>query len=270
MKNLRGPLTVACAITVALGTLGVTACEDSNTQRTTGQTNTQPTYTAPAESPRTATEPTGANAPQQQADYPNNPGDTNNVDQPAGAPPPAAAPAPAGGLAANDPSKLDDAQIAAVVIALNTGEIQEAQLAQTKAKSQDVKAFAAHMIKAHTAMLDKGTKDFKASNLTPVDTTVSNDLRNQASMQLSSLQGENGKSFDDTYINGQVKAHQDALNMVDQLLTAAKDSKLHADLLDARTHIERHLRIAENIRDGVKPGNTNMQKPGNANRVFER
>ncbi|HEY1694279.1 MAG TPA: DUF4142 domain-containing protein [Polyangiaceae bacterium] len=266
MKNLRSPLTIACAITVALGTLGISACEDTGTQRTTGQTNAQPTYTAPAESPRTATEPTGATTPQQQADYPNNPGDTNNLDVPAGAP----APAPAGGLPANDPSKLDDAQIAAVVIALNTGEIQEAELAQTKAKSPDVRAFAAHMLKAHTAMLDKGTKDFKASNLTPVDTPVSNDLRNQASMQLSSLQGENGRSFDDTYINGQVKAHQDALNEVDQLLTAAKDSKLHADLLDARTHIEKHLRMAENIRDGVKPGNTNMQKPENAKRVYER
>jgi len=87
-------------------------------------------------------------------------------EQPRPAVRPGAAPAPAATGAAQQGSA--DQQIAACLWGGNRNEIELAKLAQQKAKSGDVKDFAAHMIKDHTKQLDTLAKE--AGNLVSAET----------------------------------------------------------------------------------------------------
>ena len=153
-----------------------------------------------------------------------------------------------------DVSNLDDAQVAAVVQALNSGEIQQAQLAQSKAKSPDVKRFAQKMITAHRDMQTSDAALFSRLQITPSDNAVSNQLKTDVQNNMSTLQSMTGRDFDRDYIDGQVRAHNRALELVDRMAMNVKSSELRTSLQNARTKIEQHLRDAERIQQTLSQG----------------
>ncbi|MEO6576979.1 MAG: DUF4142 domain-containing protein, partial [Polyangiaceae bacterium] len=69
--------------------------------------------------------------------------------------PPSGATAPDQGQGS---TTLNDNEIAAIVAAANTGEVEQAKLAQTRAKDARVKKFAAHMVSEHTEAGQKETQ----------------------------------------------------------------------------------------------------------------
>lgn len=158
-----------------------------------------------------------------------------------------------------DVSSLNDAQLAAVVNALNQGEIQEAQLAQSKAQSADVKRFAMHMATAHQSMLMKDQTLFSQLQITPSDNSVSQELQSDAQNQLSTLQSMRGKDFDRDYIDAQVKAHNQALELLDRMIPNARNAQLKAALEAVRPKIQEHLQEAERAQQKLQQGATNRQ-----------
>jgi putative membrane protein len=161
-----------------------------------------------------------------------------------------------------DVSSFNDAQIAAVVHAVNAGEIQEAQLAESKASSAEVKRFARDMVNHHRAMQSSATSAFQKANLTPSENAVSQQLTSDTQNELSMLQGVNGRDFDRDYIDSQVKDHSMALDLIDKMLPNAKDPQLKTMLQDARTKVEAHLRDAQRIQGTLQKGTTNRQGQG--------
>ena len=103
-----------------------------------------------------------------------------------------------------DLSTLNDAQFAAIVQAINAGEIQEAQLAMSKAASPDVKRFAKDMVIAHHDMQTKMTTLLGRLQITPSDNAVSNQMRSDTQGEISTLQTMRGADFDRDYIDAQV------------------------------------------------------------------
>ena len=128
-----------------------------------------------------------------------------------------------------DPAHLEDAEIAAVLIAINDGEIQEAELATTRGKSDDVKTFASHMLKAHKSMLDDSNKAFLRAKLTPSANAVSDQLNADIKDEVLNLQTRQGQAFDEAYIDDQLKAHEKALSLIDEMAPNAKDTNLQAN-----------------------------------------
>jgi putative membrane protein len=161
-----------------------------------------------------------------------------------------------------DATKLGDAQVAGVVVALNSTEIEEAELAGARATSSDVRSFAGGMSKAHRAMLDDGRRLFEKEKITPTDNAVSNGLRTKATTQLASLEGLKGTAFDGAYVDDQVQAHQGALALIDQMMPNVSDNKLRSALEDARKKVEEHLHHAQKVQRGLQLGSTNMQGAG--------
>jgi putative membrane protein len=121
-------------------------------------------------------------------------------------------------------------------------EIAAAKLAKTNAASDDVKSFAAEMVKAHTASTAKvKAAAGKAMPAITPDATLTNDQ----SDKLADLGKLKGTDFDKKYASGQVDAHEDALSLMQGY---AKDGEVQS-LKDAAGAIAptvaKHLDMAK-------------------------
>ncbi len=158
---------------------------------------------------------------------------------PAAEPPAAATPAPA---------MLTDQEIFKVIDLANTGEVDQAKLAQTKAKNAKVKNFAAKMISHHGKAKEKGSKLSTKLGVTPAESTASTQLKSDADAMMTSLKSTPAGDFDQTYMNGQVQEHQKVLAALDEkLIPSAKDDELKTLLEEMRTTVESHLKEAQQI-----------------------
>lgn len=143
---------------------------------------------------------------------------------------------------------MTDAEIVAVTSTANNGEIEMAQLATKTATNADVKNFAAMMITQHRDMENKGKALAAKAKITPADNEASTALKSDVQSTLTTLKGQKGKDFDKAYMEAQVKAHRDVLNMFDnKLLPNAQNGELKTLLNDARGHVATHLAKAEEI-----------------------
>jgi putative membrane protein len=146
------------------------------------------------------------------------------------------------------PPPLSENQIAMITDLANSSEIEQAKLAQTKAKSASVKKFAAMMLKHHGEAKAEQAKLYKQLNLTPTQSQSASSLKDGADRALGSLRGANGNSFDLEYIDTQVDAHQKVLEALDsELLPAATDQQLITSLNKMRATVEAHLKEAKII-----------------------
>ena len=153
-----------------------------------------------------------------------------------------------------DVSSLNDAQLAAVVRAINRGEIQEGQLAGLKARAPEVKRFANHMVNQHREIQNHDNAVLNRLQITPEDNPVSDQLKSETQSQMTALQALRGHDFDRDYIDGQIRDHNKALELVDRIISDVKSTELKADLQAARPKIEAHIREAERVQQVLQRG----------------
>ena len=149
-------------------------------------------------------------------------------------------------------STLTDEQILYVLHAANMGEMEQARMAQKKAKNARVKRFAATMLKDHGEADSTGNdvaKKVRAS-LTPSES--SNRLENEAKQLSAVMSNQNGADFDRAYMNAQVKEHRAVLDTIDrELLPAVTSPDVKELLKTVRAKVEGHLPEAEQIQKGL-------------------
>jgi putative membrane protein len=140
---------------------------------------------------------------------------------------------------------LSQNQIAMITQLANDSEIEQGKLAQTKAKSKDVKKFAAMMVKHHGEAKTEQTKLYQQLGLSPAQSQDATSLKESADKTLGALRGAEGAAFDRAYIDSQVDAHQKVLDTIDrQLLPAASDADLISNLKRMRETVQSHLKDA--------------------------
>ncbi len=146
-----------------------------------------------------------------------------------------------------DVSNLSDAQFAGVLQTINQGRIQEAQLGQSKASSPEVKRFAREMVTSHRTAQNKESALFSRLQITPTDSTVSDQLKADTQSDISSLQSMRGKEFDRSFIDSQVRYLNNSLELIDRMTPDVKSSDLKAELQKVRTKVDAHLQDAERV-----------------------
>ena len=168
---------------------------------------------------------------------------------PAPEPAPAASPAPAPPPA---PPALTDEQIFAVTAAADTGEVDQAKLAQTKAKDAKVKKFAAMMVQHHGEAKKKNEALAKKLKITAAESDTSKALVAESQKLIESWKELKGPDFDKAYIDAQVKEHQTVLDTIDkQILPNAKNAELKAAVEAFRPKVEAHLKEATEIQKAL-------------------
>jgi putative membrane protein len=173
-------------------------------------------------------------APMEQSTAPStDPGDSDAVSG-------ADAPSPA--------SPLSDQQIAAVTDAVNTAEIEQAQLAQSKSTNDKVQSFAGMMIEHH----GQAKRKQATLGIAEAESPLSLKLAADTHTTMEQLKQKSGAEFDRAYLQAQVDGHRKVLDAIDkQLLPDAKNPQLKAYLEELRPQVAEHLQRATAAKDAV-------------------
>jgi putative membrane protein len=151
------------------------------------------------------------------------------------------------------PAPLTDANIAAIVLAANTIDIDNGKLAQQKSTNESVKAFAQMMITDHTSVNDKAKALAGKLSLTPVPNTASKNLVKSMNSKRSALAKHTGAAFDKAYLDNEIAYHQAVINMLDQqLIPGATNAELKDLLTSVRPAFDAHLAHAKETRAALK------------------
>jgi putative membrane protein len=142
-----------------------------------------------------------------------------------------------GAFAAQDPDGfVDDAS------AKGVAEIEAGKLAQEKAVSADVKAFAQMMVTDHTAANEKLKTIAQAQQL-----EVSSYPEVMDKIKTMILELRSAKSFDQAYANNQVKAHEAAVALFEKEAADGKDPQLKAFAAQTLPKLKEHLAHAQKL-----------------------
>ena len=126
-------------------------------------------------------------------------------------------------------------------------EIQAGNIAATRAKNADVKAFGKSMVTQHTAMSNEMKPLITAAGQTPADKL---DERRQGF--IDNLKTASAADFDKTYIDQQVAAHGEALTLMQGYADAGGDAGLKAGAAKAVPKVQMHLDKAKSIQATLK------------------
>ncbi len=170
--------------------------------------------------------------------------DTSTQTTPAQSPMNAAAPS----STSTGSSEMNDAGVAAVVVAANDADIDNAKQAESHTHNTDVQQFAKMMISDHGAVNDKVKTLGGQLNLTPEDNDTSRGLKAEQDSLRQSIGGKSGAAFDRAYIDNEVTYHQHVLDAIDHtLLPDAQNPQLKQLLTDTRPAVAQHLQRAREI-----------------------
>ena len=147
---------------------------------------------------------------------------------------------------------VSDANIAAMVLASNNTDISYARLAPSRAHREDVKKFAERMLTDHTGVNGLVTQLLQKLDLAPEDNAISLDMRDESANKRDLMRDLSGYAFDSTYIENEVRYHQNFLASIDNvMLPAAKNADLRGLLTAVRPAVAAHLAHAEQVRADV-------------------
>lgn len=147
----------------------------------------------------------------------------------------------------------NDAQIAAIVVAANSVDIEAGQLAQSKAKHAEVKKFAQLMVTDHSGVNKLAVELVTRLQVTPEENDISKSLRQGGVETLARLKGLKGAQFDKAYVDNEVAYHQAVMDALDKtLIPGAQNAELKALLIKVRPAFVAHLDHAKHMQMSMK------------------
>jgi putative membrane protein len=140
---------------------------------------------------------------------------------------------------------LTDPEIASVALTANMGEIEQGDIAETKAQNPAVVALATMLVDMHTAAEQRENALATTLSITPQDNAISSQLRSASSSIVMQLNSASTGDFDAVYVRAQVQVHEQVLDTIDNvLLPDVTNAMLRAELMTTRGEVESHLTAA--------------------------
>jgi putative membrane protein len=139
-------------------------------------------------------------------------------------------------ISAADRSFLDNAAAGGLA------EVQDAQLAEQKSASNDVKHFAELMITDHTQANTELMQVAKGKGITPPSSPTQAQLTAQENMKKMS-----GGAFDRQYMQQQVEDHQKTVTLFQTEANSGQDAQLKAYAQKYLPKLQQHLQMAQSL-----------------------
>ena len=137
--------------------------------------------------------------------------------------------------------KIDADDFVDEASAQSIAEVENAKLALDKSTSTDIKAFARKMITDHSAANVELAGIASRKNL---DVSDEAELTDKAKGFI--LEQRDGESFDEAYVNNQVEAHKDAIELF-QRAAASDDAEIALFAKQTLPKLQRHLKEAREL-----------------------
>lgn len=115
-------------------------------------------------------------------------------------------------------------------------EVQAGQIAQKRSKNADIKAFAKQMVTDHTATMNTLKPVAQAAGQTPADK-----LDNRRQGFIDHLNQASDADFDNTYVDQQVAAHKEALDLMNGYAKDGSDPGLKDAAAKTSPKVQMHL-----------------------------
>lgn len=142
----------------------------------------------------------------------------------------------------------DDAQIAGIVVAANTVDIDAGKVAQKMSRNADVKAFAKMMVTDHTGVNKQAIALVKKLKVKPQEGELSKSLKQGGRDNIRKLRALKGKDFDKAYIEHEIVYHQTVIDTLDKtLIPHATNAELKQTLVNVRPAFVAHLEQAKGL-----------------------
>ena len=149
---------------------------------------------------------------------------------------------------------LNDAQIAAIVVAADQVDIDAGKLAEHRAHRATVKSFAKQMVVDHGGVNKQAVALVTKLKVTPQDNPTSQTLTAGGADNIKNLKTLHGAAFDKAYVDHEVAYHQQAIDLIDaSLIPSAQNAELKALLVAVRPAFVGHLQHAQQIEATLKP-----------------
>jgi putative membrane protein len=121
-------------------------------------------------------------------------------------------------------------------------EVEAGKMAEGKGTSAAVKEFAAMMVKDHSAA---NAKLKKLAMSKGIELPTEPSMMEKAKAKKTDM--KSGDSFDKDYLQGQIKAHEDAIDLLQKEIDSGKDPEARAFATDTLPTVKMHLQKVEQI-----------------------
>jgi putative membrane protein len=128
-------------------------------------------------------------------------------------------------------------------------EVEAGKIAEKRAQSDDVKSFAAQMVKAHTGTTKK-LKGIIASNNIAVTPPAHLDNRRQG--MIDDLRGAKAADFDHRYLVQQEAAHKEAQILMRGYAKDGDNAPIKSFASDTLPAVQDHLKMVQDLEAGKK------------------
>ena len=140
---------------------------------------------------------------------------------------------------------MSDANITAIIATANSGEIADGQMAQRRAQSADVKAFAKQLVDDHRAFQKQIDAAAKDSHVSPQPPATVDSMKQQARLADDSLSHLRGAAFDKAWVAHEVAGHQKTLSDLQRMRGMAQSPQLRDAIGGGITSVQDHLQKAQ-------------------------
>lgn len=127
-------------------------------------------------------------------------------------------------------------EILQMMVVLNEGEVNQSKLAEQRARSEPVRAFAHKMVEDHTKALDQLRSAGKGKGSRKVQTAKL--MAHQDELLGKDLETQPADAFDEAYMTSQLAAHAKALGLIEHVLIPS--AQRLADRAPLRQKVDGH------------------------------
>ena len=139
-------------------------------------------------------------------------------------------------------AQADDASFYTKAAQGGMAEVMAGKLAARKATNGEVRDFGAMMAKDHGAANQKLADIAKSKGVKLPETAGEEHLA-----QYKSLQSQQGARFDAAYLDAQVKAHEETVQLLKSEISSGQDTEARAFAQEILPTVEAHLREAKRL-----------------------
>ena len=146
---------------------------------------------------------------------------------------------------------LSDSNIVSVLDSLDDDEIDAAQLAQERASTPEVKAFAGRVLNEHRELTEANGRLADQLGLQPAPPALATQFKEAHEQAMRKLRMTSGAAFDRAYVEYEIQKHVEVFNFVETAAESEGNPQLKQELVrtgpDLLSHIsaaralERHL-----------------------------
>lgn len=139
---------------------------------------------------------------------------------------------------------LSDSNMISVLHSLDEGEIDAARLAQQKAATPEVRAFAARVLKEHRELIDANRHLAAELSVEPQAPVLASEIAKAHEDAMRTLRAASGPAFDRAYVAHEIRQHVRAFNFTQAAAETEGTPELKQELVRTGPDLLSHISAA--------------------------